>query len=648
MAKLTKISKRSNIDAEYSDGDIENELLRLFRKGLTEEAKREILSNDPNWALRYHLSELRSNLLNWYTFKNRSSVLEVGSGCGAITEALVENESLTVVANELSGRRAEINYERNKKAKNLEIVVGNLQDFKPKEKFDYVVCVGVLEYAGTFIDADEPYDEFVKLLNSFLKPGGRLLLAIENRLGFKYLAGAREDHTAGYFDGINNYPQNKNVRTFGRNELTELLNRSNYIVEEFYFPHPDYKIPEVVYSDSYLPGVDTVVPKNLLPSPNFDQDRKFLFSEQLFVDAIEDNRLYAHMANSFLVEAIKPGGAKDSVNKTIFGVTKTNRLPQYRIRTTAVKSKKGIYFKKQALNDESVNHIVELEKTFSSLNKAIEKSKEAKISKIVRMDKNTGIAEFELIDGHNAENTLIKYLINEDYTKAQELINKYRKILKAFSVSINKDPHEKVIFNESTFRHFNQDLLIKDGVLDFNLDNFIIDKKTGEWWLIDYEWVINEPIPTDFIEYRGLLSFFSRYKEMIISRAGRKEVLSNDVMAIPKEFLDLLSLDINKFNEAYRIENSIIQKYISGKEFVTNKPKKLVTTKPHENYIEKSDRMLAEINNAITSLKLQNADLEKNAKESEAQLNSIKSSRSYKLVVKLSRFRNKMYKKFRS
>ena len=301
--KISRLGK-SSITAEYSDGDFENQLLEMFKNGMTDAKRREIIAKDPAWPIRYHVAYERQNLLNWYEFKKDSSILEVGSGCGAITEVLVKSKAKKVVANELSERRASVNAHRNAKATNLEVLIGNLQEYKPTEKFDYVICVGVLEYAGTFIDSDQPYSEFLKLLRSFLKDGGRLLLAIENKMGLKYFAGAKEDHTGVLFDGMNGYPGMQKIKTFGKKELSELLVNNSFGINRFYYPFPDYKLPKTVYSDDFYPGKHTSMPLGLVTGIAHDQKRYNLFNEQALMLSLEKNDMFREMANSFLVEVI--------------------------------------------------------------------------------------------------------------------------------------------------------------------------------------------------------------------------------------------------------------------------------------------------------------------------------------------------------
>ena len=277
----------------YSDGDIEDELLEMVKK--TKDYSN-ILANDDRWAILYHLSPIRQNIINWYPFKENASCLEIGGGCGAITGALCENLAEVKVV-ELSKRRATIIFERHKAFDNLEIFVGNLNDIKFDQKFDYITLNGVLEYAGSFTDTEEPYRDFLKQIKKYLKPDGKLIVAIENRYGLKYFAGAKEDHTGKEFDGITGYVGNKNVRTFGKKELEMLLEESGYPQQEFYYPHPDYKMPIEIYSQYNLPSSQDL----LQPAPNFDNERCKYFNETLAFQGIIENGQYEFFANSFLV-----------------------------------------------------------------------------------------------------------------------------------------------------------------------------------------------------------------------------------------------------------------------------------------------------------------------------------------------------------
>ena len=277
----------------YSDGDIEDELLEIVKN---HNDYSEILAKDNRWPILYHLSPIRQNIINWYPFKENASCLEIGGGCGAITGALCDSLKEVKVV-ELSKRRANINFERHKAYDNLEIIVANLNDIKFNQKFDYITLNGVLEYAGSFTKTNEPYKDFLKQIKKYLKQDGKLIIAIENRYGLKYFAGAREDHTANAFDGITGYDGIDSVKTFGKKELETLLLESGYPTQEFYYPHPDYKMPLEIYSNDHLPNAHTL----LASAPNFDYDRYDLFDETKAFKGIIENGQFEFFANSFLV-----------------------------------------------------------------------------------------------------------------------------------------------------------------------------------------------------------------------------------------------------------------------------------------------------------------------------------------------------------
>ena len=203
----------------YSDGVIEEHLLELVKHHEPEEYQ-DIILKEKNWAVMYHLSQQRENILEWYPITKEDSVLEIGAGCGAISGVLAKKAG-RVVANDLSKMRSSINAWKNKEAENLEIVVGNFNTVSDNltETFDYVTLIGVIEYAKTYIQEEEPYRVFLDKINRHLKPNGKILMAIENKLGLKYFAGCKEDHVGRMFEGIEGYKNTSGVETFSKREL---------------------------------------------------------------------------------------------------------------------------------------------------------------------------------------------------------------------------------------------------------------------------------------------------------------------------------------------------------------------------------------------------------------------------------------------
>lgn len=285
----------------YSDGAVEERILKLTEE-YEESDYHKIIVKERDWAVMYHLAHERGNILSWYPFQKGAKILEVGSGCGAVTGALAAHAgSLTCI--DLSKRRSEINAMRNRERDNIKICVGNFQDIEKglEKDFDYATLIGVFEYGQGYIGGEKPYHEFLTAIMEHIKPGGTLLLAIENKFGLKYWAGCTEDHVGRMFEGIEGYPTADGVRTFTKPELMQILEECGCTDYNFYYPHPDYKLPLTIYSDHRLPQKGGLAGNFC----NFDRSRLALMDEGRAFDEIIENGLFDLYANSFFVEIRK-------------------------------------------------------------------------------------------------------------------------------------------------------------------------------------------------------------------------------------------------------------------------------------------------------------------------------------------------------
>lgn len=298
-------SKRNHV---YSDSS-ESFLSVFFNKPQSKKKKEivDILSGDPSWPILYHLSPQREALLTWYPFKKNSSLLEIGAGCGALT-GLFCNRLKNVYANELTNERGEIIAKRFSDKKNLNIYIGNIQNIDLSMKFDYISIIGVLEYAGRYFKHDnrmlyEPYLNFLSIGRRFLKKGGHLILAIENKLGIKYFSGGKEDHYGDFFSSLENYPNYDGIRTFSKNELENMLKKVGFTKINFYYPFPDYKLPTSIFSGDGLKTLN-VSKSSYLRVADLSNIRLELFNEVIASGELAKENIIEHFSNSFLVDAM--------------------------------------------------------------------------------------------------------------------------------------------------------------------------------------------------------------------------------------------------------------------------------------------------------------------------------------------------------
>lgn len=281
----------------YCDGDIEKEVIEYTEK-YDEKDFNKIFEKDVRWPVFYHLTSIRKNILNWYPFKEDAEVLEIGAGMGAITGILCE-KAKQVTAVELSKQRATSIMNRCKDKENLEIIVGNFNDIKFDKKFDYITLIGVLEYAALYTNTNNPFHDFLTYIKSLLKEDGKLLIAIENQFGLKYFSGAREDHTGKVYDGILGYTNKNGIRTFGKKELDNILKEAGFNYSKFYYPLPDYKLPNIIFSDEYLPNEETI--KKYTPYLSEERDEVEFDEKEAYIDIVKNNQ-FDFLANSFFVE----------------------------------------------------------------------------------------------------------------------------------------------------------------------------------------------------------------------------------------------------------------------------------------------------------------------------------------------------------
>ncbi len=285
-------------DDNYSDGDdVENRILQIVKD---EEGYEFSHKEYASWPVLYHLSRQRENIIEPMRISSDDSVLEIGAGMGAVTGAIAK-KCKHVDCIELSKRRSLVNAYRHRDMDNINIIVGNFQDVTIDKKYDAVTLIGVFEYAYYYIDSSNPYIDFLSKIRDCLKPGGKIYIAIENKLGLKYFSGYHEDHTGVAGSGIEGYRRNDKVRTFSKSQLQRMLTQTGYGNIEFYYPFPDYKLPTVIYDEETIKSMEVDYARN----SNYDSDVCIFFDQVKAFGNMSGTDEISIFANSFLIEAVK-------------------------------------------------------------------------------------------------------------------------------------------------------------------------------------------------------------------------------------------------------------------------------------------------------------------------------------------------------
>lgn len=286
--------------------DISYDILDLMEQyGADESGIRTILENGRQPELLMALSPIRENLVDWMEITGDDRVLEIGSGYGALTGALAWKAKEVWVLDSCL-ENLEVNKKRHQEIENIHYHCSDWKALMEEEKaeaefqeqsFDWVFLIGPKtreaslgigekRNGNTWNRKAEEKTYGIRLFRkaaALVKPGGHLVMAVQNSNSIKLLAGGELD--------------DQEIAM----SLTDLKDVFGIQIPggeaSFYYPLPDYKLPTAIYSDQYLPA------KGELPNlfAEYEKPRYRLFSEEAAYDAICEAGGFPQFANSYLV-----------------------------------------------------------------------------------------------------------------------------------------------------------------------------------------------------------------------------------------------------------------------------------------------------------------------------------------------------------
>lgn len=526
----------------YCDGDVEDDLLDITRNYATVEYQR-IIEERKSWPILYHLSAQRENIVEWLPITKDMKVLEVGSGCGAITGALARKAG-EVVCIDLSRKRSRINAYRHMDADNVTIHVGNFQDIEPDlpYDFDYICLIGVFEYGQAYIQSETPYEDFLKIIKKHVKEQGHIAIAIENKFGLKYWAGCREDHLGTYFSGLENYPDGGVVRTFTADGLRQIAEKCGYRQAQMYYPYPDYKFMTCLYSDDRLPQAGELS-SNLR---NFDRDRLQLFDEKKVFDTIIQEKQFPLFSNSYMM-ILGPELEERYVKYS------NDRAAEFCIKTVLRENKSGKIIEKHPLCKEAWQHIEKTAQKYERLSKRYEGSgliinhcalmkNDCNVTseKTQNEDAAAPFLRLEYVEGRTLEEMMDERLAHDDIDGFHRLFDEYLK-----RISVGED--EKIADYDLIFAN----VIVPNNVNNMRYDDTDNTRYGGNtWYAIDCEWSFEREIETKQIAFRAVYCYLLENE--------KRNRLNLDLI------LQKLNLDQSDA-EQYRREEMEFQKYVTGK-----------------------------------------------------------------------------------
>ena len=219
-------------------------------------------AQDYPWLHRIITGPARDLFFRQHPPSPGAEILDVGAGWGQISLPLAHRPDVQVTALEPTPERlAFIRAAAIQEGvtHRLHFIQTRFQAIEFGPTFDLVCCIGVLEWVPKF-QTGRPRAvqvEFLRRLRAALKPDGCCYLGIENRLGLKYLLGARDDHTAQRNISVldANLAAAKHRAATGTElsaftymfaEYEILFLEAGFSQIDTYAAFPDYKLPDLI------------------------------------------------------------------------------------------------------------------------------------------------------------------------------------------------------------------------------------------------------------------------------------------------------------------------------------------------------------------------------------------------------------------
>lgn len=443
----------------------------------------QIINKDKRTNIVSIFSEMRTNIIKWYPFEPNKRILEVGANYGEITYELSKKcRELTVI--EFSEKKINCIVKRLENQENLKcILCTNLKETKIDEKYDYITLIGISEYAEKI--GFKNLEDMLKWAQSHLTEDGKIILAIDNKFGVKFLAGStrnkNEEKFANYREHINT-----DYKLYGKEELKKILKNIEGTNYKFYYPVPNYRLTHLIYTDNYLP-------QNINYNIYYDDFEEILFEELSFMKEVIKNDKFDFFTNSYLIEI-----SKNKVCDISFVNYSNMRKEEYKIITKIAPDK----VIKEAYKTEGIKHIKQIQRNIKRL-------KELDFTTCEEINENQIISPY--ISICTMDEYLKRILLLEDNPKKflYELDKWYEYLMN----KIPKANGENTIFEKYSIevKDKNELKFLKDGFIDLIFQNVFYNGE--QYILFDQEWY-DVAVPLEFILYRSIKQLFFLHKEL--------------------------------------------------------------------------------------------------------------------------------------
>ena len=437
---------------------------------------------------------MNTNILQWYPFKKNADILYL-----TVKEEIEIEKYLSKISNKLKV----IKFGNNestiiKTFQNIEKVEGKYDKISINKKYDYIILLETLEYANEIIKSGNAYIELLKYSKEALKEDGTILLALDNRLGVRYLVGNKSEHCSNIYDSIKN---KYNIgKMFSKEEIGEIIEKVGFNYRKNYYPLPNYKNANVIYTDKMLPKKeDNKINYNVV----YDKDSLIVQDEIVLLKQFIGEQNFSEYTNSYLIELSN----SDIDNKIKYISYNDMRKEEYSLILKMYDDR----VEKHIKGSIAKKHIQEINNNNAKLRKL-----GFKIAEEEALQEN--VIESKLIEMPLLDSYIAKLIKKNDIDEAYKIIDTWYKFI-GEKLKVDKNGN------------------IKDGFIDLVFENTFYNSKDNNFVFFDQEWYM-ENVKIEFILYRAIQNLYM-HNSMLSNYLPKEEMLSKYGIKDKNEYKDL-------------------------------------------------------------------------------------------------------------
>ena len=419
------------------------------------------------------------NILNWYPFDKDEEILEIGLSSNELTKMLCSKVKNVTIFETDENKISEI--EQN----NLSNL--NILNKLNEKTYDTILLIGAISRLKDLFNENLSLKKIIKKLELNLKEQGKFIIAVDNKFGLRYFAGNPENIYNKRFESLYGYNnETEKTESFTRKKLVDIFDNHEYKYN-FYYPLPDYKMPDIIFSDKQLAKYNTVDKYNLYCPENSIT----LFNEiDVFREILKTNpEMFTFFTNAFLIEL-----SKNEIKQKYNFISFNNiRKEQYQLITKIADD----YVEKQVISNKAEKHYDNIKQNIDILNKLEIKTLDYVENGIIK----SKYVNQELM----LSNILTQKLENGKLDEFEFIMSRYIETLNKDAYNI--DNYDDTIFAKYDIKISDNGILkklhfLKNGLWDMTFKNcFYID---NEFYFFDQEWN-DADLPIEYILYRSIL-----------------------------------------------------------------------------------------------------------------------------------------------